>query len=45
MLYSNKMKKQISTDQTDSNIKVVLRLLSETPGEIERLSKGGSLQE
>jgi len=34
------MKKQISTEQTDENIKEVLRLLAETPSELERLSKG-----
>lgn len=34
------MKKQIPTEQTDENIKEVLRLLAETPGQLERLSKG-----
>ena len=34
------MKKQISTDLTDSNIKEVLRLLAETPARLESLSKG-----
>jgi DinB superfamily len=34
------MNKQISTAQTDSNIKEVLRLLSETPVQLERLSEG-----
>jgi len=33
-------KKQISTDQTNTNIREVLRLLSETPSQLERLSKG-----
>jgi hypothetical protein len=39
------MKKQISTEQTDANIKDVLRLLSETPDQLERLSKGLSDKE
>jgi hypothetical protein len=39
------MKKQISTEQTDANIKDVLRLLSETPNQLERLSKGLSDKE
>lgn len=34
------MKKQISTAQTDSNIKEVVRLLSETPERLAALSKG-----
>lgn len=34
------MTKQISTEQTSENIKEVLRLLAETPGKLERLSKG-----
>ena len=34
------MKKQISTAQTDSNIKEVVRLLTDTPGRLEKLSKG-----
>jgi hypothetical protein len=34
------MKKQISTEQTEANIKEVLRQLGETPGQLERLSKG-----
>lgn len=34
------MKKQISTEQTEANIKEVLRLLTETPGQLERLSRG-----
>jgi DinB superfamily len=34
------MKKQISTAQTDSNIKEVMRLLRETPAKLEGLSKG-----
>ena len=34
------MKKQISTEQTDTNIQGVLRLLSETPSQLEKLSKG-----
>jgi len=34
------MKKQISTEQTQSNIQEVLQLLSKTPGELGRLSKG-----
>jgi hypothetical protein len=34
------MKKQISTAQTDSNIKEVIRLLEITPGRLEDLSKG-----
>ena len=34
------MKKQISTDLTDSNIKEVLRLLAGTPVKLEGLSKG-----
>ena len=34
------MKKQISTEQTDSNIREVLRLLAETPTRLETLSKG-----
>lgn len=34
------MMKQISTEQTSENIKEVLRLLAETPGKLERLSKG-----
>ena len=34
------MKKQISTDQTESNIQEVLRLLAETPTKLENLSKG-----
>lgn len=34
------MKKQISTDQTEENIKEVLRLLDETPGRLEKLSRG-----
>lgn len=33
------MKKQISTEQTDSNIKGVLELLSETPAKLIRLGK------
>jgi hypothetical protein len=33
-------KKQISTEQTDSNIKEVLMLLAETPVQLEKLSKG-----
>src|SRR5512138_155666 len=39
------MKKQISTEQTDSNIKEVLRLLAETPIKLESLSKGLSEQQ
>ncbi len=38
-------KKPISTDQTDANIKEVLHLLSETPGQLERLSQGLSDQQ
>jgi len=34
------MKKQISTEQTEPNIKEVLRLLTETPATLEGLSKG-----
>ncbi len=34
------MKKQISTAQTDSNIKEILRLLSETPEQLAVMSKG-----
>jgi len=34
------MKKQISTAQTDSNIKEVIRLLRETPEKLSTLSKG-----
>jgi hypothetical protein len=34
------MKKQIATEQTDSNIKEVLRLLAETPAKLESLSNG-----
>lgn len=34
------MKKQISTAQTDSNIKEILRLLSETPERLAGMSKG-----
>lgn len=34
------MKKQISTAQTDSNIKEVLRLLTETPQRLESFRKG-----
>jgi len=34
------MKKQIATEQTDANIQEVLRLLSETPDRLEKLSKG-----
>jgi len=34
------MKKEISTEQTDANIKEVLRLLSETPARLEKFSKG-----
>jgi len=34
------MKKQISTEQTDANIREVLRLLSETPDRLAKLSKG-----
>jgi hypothetical protein len=36
------MTKQISTEQTDANIKEVVRLLAETPVQLERLSKGSS---
>lgn len=36
----NGMKKQISSEQTDSNIKEVMRLLRETPAKLEGLSKG-----
>lgn len=34
------MKKPISTQQTESNIREVLRLLGKTPDQLERLSKG-----
>ena len=34
------MKKQISTEQTDENIREVLQLLTEMPVRLERLSKG-----
>ena len=34
------MKKQISTEQTEANIKEIMRLLSETPNRLEKLSKG-----
>jgi hypothetical protein len=34
------MKKQISTEQTDANIREVLRSLSETSVQLEKLSKG-----
>ena len=34
------MKKQISTEQTEGNIREVLRLLAEMPDRLERLSKG-----
>jgi len=34
------MKKQISSEQTDSNIKEVMGLLRETPAKLEGLSKG-----
>jgi hypothetical protein len=34
------MKKQISTTQTDANIKEILRVLSETPERLAALSKG-----
>lgn len=34
------MKKQVSTEQTDANIKEVIRLLAETPEKLERLSRG-----
>lgn len=34
------MKKQISTEQTDANIREVLRLLAETPAKLVSLSKG-----
>jgi hypothetical protein len=34
------MKKQISTEQTDSNVKEVMRLLREAPEKLEGLSKG-----
>ena len=34
------MKKQIPTEQTDTNIREVLRLLAETPAKLESLSKG-----
>ncbi len=34
------MKKQISTEQTEANIQEVLRLLTETPGQLEQLSRG-----
>lgn len=33
------MKKHIPTEQTEANIREVLRLLSETPGQLERLGK------
>jgi hypothetical protein len=33
-------KKQISTEQTESNIQEVLRVLAETPEQLERSSKG-----
>ena len=36
------MKKQIPTEQTEANIQEVLRLLSETPVQLEKLSKGSS---
>lgn len=36
------MKKQISTEQTDTNINEILQLLSETPARLEKLSKGFS---
>jgi hypothetical protein len=36
------MKKQISTEQTDANVKEILRLLAETPVQLEKLSKGVS---
>jgi hypothetical protein len=36
------MKKQISTEQTASNIKKVIRLLTETPVKLEELSSGFS---
>ena len=39
------MKKQISTDQTESNIQEVLRLLRETPKTLERLSNGLSKEQ
>jgi len=34
------MKKQISTEQTEANITEIMRLLSETPNRLEKLSKG-----
>lgn len=34
------MKKQISTEQTEDNIKEILQLLAETPTQMKRLSKG-----
>lgn len=34
------VKKEISTTQNDSNIQEVLRLLYESPGQLERLSQG-----
>jgi len=34
------MKKRISTEQTDANIKEILQLLSETPALLTKLSKG-----
>lgn len=39
------MKKQISTAQTDSNIKEVVRLLEDTPGRLESLRQGLSEQQ
>lgn len=39
------MKKQITTEQTEENIREVLQLLSETPAQLERLSRGLSDKE
>ena len=39
------MKKQISTNHTDSNTKEVLRLLAETPVKLESLGKGLSAEQ
>jgi hypothetical protein len=39
------MKKAISTEQTNANIEKVTALLSETPGELERLSSGFSSEQ
>ncbi len=39
------MKKQISTEQTDSNVKAMVQLLRESPEKLEGLSKGLSDQQ